>query len=103
MCTYAYCIVEKKRNSIGRDHLYLWGHFTVLDLRYLLSVICTVVSDGSTIIWLGEIVVTELSMSLNLAVKFSVCSTSPSFMIDILKHCLGRWLVKVSRVIETLV
>ena len=42
-------------------------------------------------------------MSVNLAVKSSVCSIMASFVIDILKHCLGRLVVKVPRVIETLV
>ena len=40
-------------------------------------------------------------MSVNLAVKVSFDSINGSSMIDILKHCLGRWLVKVPRVIET--
>ena len=52
---------------------------------------------------LALIVVTEAGMSVNLVVKTSVCSIIASFVIDILKHCLGCWLVKVSRVIETLV
>ena len=78
-------------------------HVTALVLRHLLSAICTVVSDGSTVIWSGETVVTELFMSLSLAVNSSVGSTLPSLMIDILKHCLGSWLVKGPKVIETLV
>jgi len=68
-----------------------------------LFVICTVVSGGSTIIRFAVMVVTEAGMSVNLAVKVSVTSTLTSFMIDILKHCLGCWLVKVRRIIETLV
>ena len=42
-------------------------------------------------------------MSVNLAVKSSVRSIIASFVIDTLKHCLGHKLVKVLRVIETLV
>ena len=68
-----------------------------------LSVICTVVSGGSTIIRLALIVVTESGMSVSLVVKTSVLSVIASFVIDILKHCLGRWLVKGPTVIETLV
>ena len=68
-----------------------------------LPVIRTVVSDGSIIIRLALIVVTEAGMSVNLAVKSSVLSVIASFVIDMLKHCLGRWLVKVPRVIETFV
>ena len=68
-----------------------------------LSAICTVVSGGSTTIRLALIVVTESGMSVNLVVKFSVRSMLASSVIDTLKHCLERWLVKVSRVIETLV
>ena len=78
----------------------------MLVLLYLprsLSAICTVVSGGSTIIRLALIVVTEAGMSVNLAVKSSVRSVIASFVIDILKHCLGCWLVKGPRVIETLV
>ena len=66
-------------------------------------VIRTVASGGSTLIRSAVMVVTEAGMSVNLAMKFSVTSTLTSFMIDILKHCLGRWLVKGPRVIETLV
>ena len=68
-----------------------------------LSLICTAVSSGSTIIRLALIVVTESGMSVNLVVKFSVRSILSSSVIDTLKHCLGRWLVKVPTVIETLV
>ena len=68
-----------------------------------LPVIRTVVSDGSILIRLALIVVTEAGMSVNLAVKSSVLSVIASFVIDTLKHCLGRWLVKVPRVIETFV
>ena len=78
----------------------------MLILLYLprsLSAICTVVSGGSTIIRLALIVVTEAGMSVNLAVKSSVRSVMKSLMIDTLKHCLGRWLVKGPRIIETLV
>ena len=75
----------------------------LLYLPRSLSAICTVVSGGSTIIRLALIVVTEAGMSVNLAVKSSVRSVIASFVIDILKHCLGCWLVKGPRVIETLV
>ena len=67
-----------------------------------LSVIRTVVSGGSTIIRLALIVVTEAGMSVSLVVKTSVGSKMKSLMTDILKHCLGCWLVKGPRVIETL-
>ena len=49
----------------------------------------------------GEIVVTEAGTSVSLAVKVSFDSISESLTIDILKHCLGRWLVKGPKVIET--
>ena len=61
------------------------------------SVIFTVASAGLTIIWSTDAVVTELLMSVNLAVKSSVDSKMESFAIDILKHFLGCWLVKVPR------
>ena len=50
-----------------------------------------------------EIVVTEAGTSVNLAVKVSFDSIIASFVIGTLKHCLGCWLVKGPRVIETLV
>ena len=77
------------------------GTLTTINLRRSLSVISTVVSGGSIVIRFAVMVVTEAGMSVNLAVKVSVTSTLTSFMIDILKHCLGRWLVKVCRIIET--
>ena len=61
------------------------------------SVIFTVASAGLTIIWSADTVVTELLMRVNLAVKSSVDSKMESFAIDILKHFLGCWLVKVPR------
>ena len=79
------------------------GTLITINLRRSLSVICTVVSDGLTIIRSGEIVVTEAGMSVNLAVKVSFDSKITSLMIGTLKHCLGCWLVKGPRVIETLV
>ena len=74
----------------------------VFDLLRSLSVICTVASGGSTIILFAVMVVTEVGMSVNLAVKASFNSTIVSLVIDTLKHCLGCWLVKVFRVTETL-
>ena len=79
------------------------GTLITLNLRRSLSVICTVVSGGSIIIRSGEMVVTEAGKSVNLEVKVSFDSTIVSLMIDTLKHCLGCWLVKGPRVIETLV
>ena len=48
------------------------------------------------------IVVTEAGMSVNVAVNVSFDSINVSLMIGTLKHCLGCWLVKGPRVIETL-
>ena len=78
----------------------------MLILLYLLrslSVIQTAASAGSTIIRLALIVVNEAAMSVNLAVNSSVGSKMISLRIDILKHCVGCWMVKGPRVIETLV
>ena len=74
----------------------------VNNLLRSLFVICTVASGGSTIILFAVMVVTEAGMSVNLAVKVSFNSINASLVIDTLKHCLGCWLVKVFRVIETL-
>ena len=65
-----------------------------------LSVISTVVSGGSIVIRSAVIVVTEASV--NLALKVSFNSINVSLVIDTWKHCLGCWLVKGPRVIETL-
>ena len=75
---------------------------TIINLLRSLSVISTVVSGGSIVIRSGEMVVTEAGKSVNLAVKVSFDSTIVSLVIDTLKHCLGCWLVKGPRVIETL-
>ena len=66
------------------------------------SVIFTVASAGLTIIWSADTVVTELLMSVNLALKSSVDSKMESLSIDIFKHFLGCWLVKVPRVTDEL-
>ena len=79
------------------------GTLTTLNLRRSLSVTCTVVSGGSIVIRFAVMVVTEAGKSVNLAVKVSFDSTIVSLVIDTLKHCLGCWLVKGPRVIETLV
>ena len=79
------------------------GTLITVNLLRSLSVICTVVSGGSTIIRFALIVVTEAGMSVNLAVKVSFGSKIASLMIGTLKHCLGCWVVKGPRVIETLV
>ena len=77
------------------------GTLTTINLLRSLSVICTVVWGGSTIMRSAVIVVTEAGTSVNLAVKVSFDSIIESLMIDIRKHCLGRPLVKGPRVIET--
>ena len=77
------------------------GTLTTVNLRRSLSVISTVISGGSIITRFAVMVVTEASV--NLAVKVSFDSTIVSLVIDTLKHCLGCWLVKGPRVIETLV
>ena len=73
-----------------------------LNLLRSLSVICTVASGESTIILFAVMIVTEAGTSVNLAVKASFNSTIVSLVIDTLKHFLGCSLVKVFRVIETL-
>ena len=79
------------------------GILTTINLLRSLSVISTVASGGSIIIRSAVIVVTEAGMSVNLAVKVSFNSINVSLVIDTQKHCLGCWLVKGPRVIETLV
>ena len=78
------------------------GAVTTINLLRSLSVISTVVSGGSIIMRSAVIVITEAAMSVNVAVKVSFNSINVSLVIDTVKHCLGCWLVKGPRVIETL-
>ena len=73
-----------------------------MNLLRSLSVISTVASGGLIIIRSAVIVVTEAGTSVNLAVKVSFNSINASLVIDTVKHCLGWWLLKEARVIETL-